>query len=212
MRGPVIVVVWWLLIGAGAAPPAPPFDVLLAQVEARTVAASDVALARALRVFGFTPSTEPIDRSDVQRFVDALLIVEEAGRIGLSVNPADAERAWAAVAARVGSATLERWLKAHHIDQAWARRFVEAEVLRARFFEARFAGFVFVGDEQITGALGPGPHDEAVRERTREQIARATAEKAQTEWLVAARRLARTRILLPEGGTVEAPFPPPPAP
>jgi hypothetical protein len=82
---------------------APLLDLPLAQVEARTVAASDVALARGLGVLGFTPSTEPIDRSDVQRFVDALLIVEEAGRIGLSVDPADAERAWAAVERRLGA-------------------------------------------------------------------------------------------------------------
>ena len=153
MRRLLIVGAWWLLVGAGAAPPAPPVDVLLAQVEARTVAASDIALARALGVLGFTPSTGPIDRGDIDRFVDALLIVEEAGRIGVSVDEADAERAWAAVAARVGSATtLEGWLEAHHIDPAWARRLIETEVLRARFFEARFAAFVFVGDEEIARA------------------------------------------------------------
>lgn len=213
MRRLLIVGAWWLLVGVGAAPPAPPLDVLLAQVEARTVAASDIALARAMGVLGFTPSPGPIERGDIERFVDALLIVEEAGRIGLAVDEADAERAWAVVAARVGSVTtLERWLEAHHIDPAWARRLVEADVLRTRFFDARFAAFVFVGDEEIARVLGAGPHDETARERTREQLARAAAEKAQAEWLVAARRRARIRILLPEGHSVEAPFPPPPAP
>jgi hypothetical protein len=54
-------------------------------------------------VLGFTPSTEPIDRGDVQRFVDAVLMVEEAERIGLSVDPAGTERAWAAFERRLGA-------------------------------------------------------------------------------------------------------------
>ena len=78
-----------------------------------------------------------------------------------------------------------------------------------RFFEARFSGFVFVGDEEVTRVLGPGTHDEAARERTREQITRETAEKAQAEWLLAARRRANIRILLPDGRPVATPFPPP---
>jgi hypothetical protein len=207
----------WCLIAAGgllsglaaAAGAAPAVDVLLAQVEVRTIAASDIALARGLSVLGFTPSTGPIEPRDVDRFVDVLLILDEAGRIGLSVDQADVERAWAATVARVGSETrLERWLGTYGIDPAWARRLVEDDVLRARFFEARFAAFVFVGDEEVTRALGPGEHDEATRERTREEIARSAAEKAQAEWLVAARRRANIRLLL-DGRAVEPPFPPP---
>jgi hypothetical protein len=86
---------------------------------------------------------------------------------------------------------------------------MEDDGLRARFFEARFTAFVFVGDEEVTRALGPGQHDEATRERTREELARATAEKAQAEWLVAARRRANIRILLPDGRPIQPPFPPP---
>jgi hypothetical protein len=206
-----LIVAGGLLSGlAASAGAAPALDVLLAQVEVRTVAASDIALARALGVLGFTPTTGPIEHRDVERFVDVLLILEEAARIGITVDQADVERAWAAAVARVGSeATLGRWLQAHGIDEAWARRFMEDDVLRARFFEARFTAFVFVGDEEVTRVLGPGQHDEATRERTREELTRATAEKAQAEWLVAARRRANIRILLPEGRAIEPPFPPP---
>lgn len=211
MRRLVTVAVAWLLAGlAASAESTPSLDVLLAQVEAQTIAASDIALARALRVLGFAPSAGPIERGDVERFVDILLILEEAGRIGLTVDQADTDGAWTAAVARVGSeTTVERWLAAHAIDRSWARRLVEAEVLRARFFEARFAAFVFVSDDEIARALGPGTHDETARERTREQITRAAAEKAQAEWLVAGRRRAIIRILLPDGRSVEPPFPPP---
>jgi len=205
-----VLVAGGLLSGlAASAGAAPAVDVLLAQVEVRTIAASDIALARGLGVLGFTPSTGPIEGRDVERFVDVLLILDEAGRIGVSVDQADVERAWAATVARVGSETkLERWLGAYGIDPSWARRLVEEDVLRARFFEARFAAFVFISDEEVTRALGPGQHDEATRERTREEIARSTAEKAQAEWLVAARRRANIRLLL-DGRAVEPPFPPP---
>jgi hypothetical protein len=210
MRRIVIIAGWWLLAGMSTAGSAPLLDALLAQVEARTVAASDVALARALQLFGFTPATAPIERGDVERFVDVLLMVEEAGRIGLAADEPEVERAWAAMAARVGSeAALQQWLEAYALDRAWVRRLVEADVLRARFFEARFAAFVFVGDEEVNRVLGPGQHDEATREQARAQIAREAAEKAQAEWLAGARRRANIRILLQEGRSVEPSFPPP---
>jgi hypothetical protein len=210
MRRLTIVVGWWVLAGLAAGSAAAPLDVLLAQVEARTIAASDVALARALQLFGFAPAMGPIERGDIARFVDVLLIVEEAGQIGLTADEAEVERAWAAAAARVGSeAALQQWLETYALDRAWVRRLLETDVLRARFFEARFAAFVFVGDEEIARVLGPGEHDETARERARVQITRETAEKAQAEWLVAARRHASIRLLLPDGGSVEPPFPPP---
>ena len=54
------IVIAALLSGlAASAGAAPALDVLLAQVEVRTVAASDIALARALGVLGFAPSTGP---------------------------------------------------------------------------------------------------------------------------------------------------------
>jgi hypothetical protein len=189
---------------------APPLDVLLAQVEARTVAASDIALARALGVLGFEPSARPIERSDIDRFVDTLIILEEAVRIGVAVEPADIERAWGSLVARVGSeAALERWLEEHAIDRGWARRFVEADFRRARFLDERFAAFVFTSDEDVARVLGPGMHDEADRERARERLTRAAAEKAQAEWLSAARRRAVIRILIPDESAIPLPFSPP---
>lgn len=210
MRRLAIVVASWVLAGMAAASSAPLLDVLLGQVEARTIAASDVALARGLQLFGFAPVTGQIERGDVERLIDVFLIVQEAERIGLSADEPEVERAWTAAAARVGSeAALQRWLQTYGLDRSLVRRLLEAEVLQARFFEARFAAFVFVGDEEIAKVLGPGEHDETARERARVQITRETAAKAQAEWLVAARRGASIRILLPDGSPVEPPFPPP---
>lgn len=210
MRWLAIVVASWALAGVAAAASAPLLDVLIGQVEARTIAASDVALARGLQLFGFAPATGPIGRGDVDRLVDVLLMVQEAERIGLSADEPEIERGWAAMVARVGSeAALQRWLDGYALDRAWVRRFVQADVLQAQFFEARFASFVFVGDEEVARVLGPGSHDETARERAREQLTREAAEKAQAEWLVGARGRASIRILLPDGRSVDPPFPPP---
>jgi GNAT superfamily N-acetyltransferase len=201
-----------LLLAALHAPAASPgpLDVLLAQVDVRTVAASDIALARALGVLGFAPAADPIERVDVERFIDVLVILEEASRIGVTADQAEVEQAWVAIVARVGSeARLQRWLAEHAIDRAWARRLVEADVVRNRFLAERFAAFVFTSDEDIAGALGPGPHDEATREQARERLTRAAAERAQTEWLADARRRATIRILLPETSSIPLPVPPP---
>jgi hypothetical protein len=208
MRRLVIIAGWWLASVAAAS--SAPLDVLLAQAESRTIAASDIALARALHLFGFAPSPAPIERGDVERFIDVFLIVEEAGRIGLSAEDAEVERAWAEIVAHVGSeAALLQWLETYALDRTWVRRFLAADLLRGRFFEARFAAFVFVTDDEVARALGPGQHDETTRELVRSQIARETAEKAQAEWLTSARRRASIRILLPDGGSIEPPFPPP---
>src|SRR5262245_24100411 len=98
--------VWLCLIGVTlawlvSAPPAPPaaapaFDAVLGVVDGKTVAASDIALARALGVLGFAPSPAPITRGDVERFANALLILDEAGRIGITAEPDQVERVWAA--------------------------------------------------------------------------------------------------------------------
>jgi hypothetical protein len=195
-----------LVCAAGAAP----LDRLLGVVDARTVAASDIALARALGAHGFTPSTDPITRADVERFVDVLLMLEEADRIGVAVEEAQIERAWAAVATRAGGqAALQRWLDAHAIEGAWVRRLLQADLRRVGFFEARFAAFVFPDEAAIAGRLGPGPPAEAAREQARQALAREAAERAQAEWLEAARKRAAILILLPDDAAVAPPFPPP---
>jgi hypothetical protein len=210
MRPPVVVVVVVLLLAPGVAAAAPFVDALLGVVEGRTVAASDIALARALGVLGFAPSTSPIAREDVERFVDVLLIVDEAGRIGISAEPEQVDRAWDAVVTRVGDDTaLARWLDAQAIGRAWARRLVEHEVVRARFYEARFAAFVFPDEAAIGRALGSGQHDEAAREAARAGLIREAAEHGQAEWLREARRRVSIQILVPPGASIPLPFPAP---
>jgi hypothetical protein len=199
-----------LLLAPGVPTAAPPFDALLAVVEGRTIAASDIALARALGVLGFAPSPSPIAREEIERFADVLLIIDEAGRIGISAEPEQTERAWTAVVARVGGeAALARWLDAQRLDRAWAHRLVEYEVIRARFFEARFAAFVFPDEAAVVRALGPGQHDEAGREAARARLIREAAERAQADWLQEARRRMSVRVLMSPGASIAPPFPAP---
>jgi hypothetical protein len=210
MRHVAVVALLGLLLAPGAPSAGPLVDALIGVVDGRTVAASDVALARALGVLGFAPSTAPITREEVERFADVRLLLDEAGRIGISAEPAEIERAWAAVVARAGSnGAIDSWLDAQGIDQAWARRVVEQDVIRGRFFEARFAAFVFPDEAAVSAALGPGQHDEAAREAGRARLVREAAELAQAEWLQAARRGATIKILLSPGATLAPPFPPP---
>jgi hypothetical protein len=185
-------------------------DTLLAVVGSRTVAASDIALARALRAYGYVPSSAPMRRADVERYIDVLLILWEAKQIGISVEPVEIDRAWAAAVTQAGGeATVQRWLDAYAIDRDWARHVVEQDVQRAKFFQERFAAFVVPSDEEISRALGPGDHDASAREQARERLARATAERAQAEWLEGARGRAAIRILLSDGVAIPPPFPPP---
>ena len=182
-------------------------DTLLAQVDSPTISASDIALARALGVFGFAPSSAPITRADIDRFVDVLLILAEAGKIGVEAEPAAVEAAWAAAAARAGGeATLTTWFADNAIDRDWARRLVEEDVVRSKFLDARFAAFIFPDEEAVNRELGPGQHDEDARERVRARLTRQAAVEAQAKWLDDARRRASIKVLLPDGGSVAPPF------
>ena len=210
MRRPALVALVGLLLAPGLPAAAPLLDALLAVVEGRTIAASDIALARALGVLGFAPSPAPIAREEIERFADVLLILEEAGRIGISAEPEQTERAWTAVVARVGGdAALAAWLDAQALDRAWAHRLVEYEVVRARFFEARFAAFVFPDEGAVVRALGPGQHDEVSREAARARLIREAAERAEASWLQEARRRTSVRILIAPGVSITPPFPAP---
>ena len=185
-------------------------DTLVAVVDSRTVAASDIALARALGTFGFTASAAPMGRKDIDRYVDVFLILRESERIGISAEPSETDRAWAAAVTRAGGeATVQRWLDANAIDRDWARHAVELDVQRHKFLTERFAAFVIPSEDDITRALAPGQTDEAAREHARESLVRAAAEKAQAEWLEGARRRAAIRILIPDGTVIPPPFPPP---
>jgi hypothetical protein len=207
-RRPEVVVVALLvaLLHVSFAP-AETVDTVLAQVDARTISASDIALARALGVFGFAPSSSPITRPEVERFADVLLILAEAAKIGVEGEPAAVDTAWAAVAARAGGeAALTRWLEDKAIDRDWARLMVGEDIVKSKFFDARFAAFIFPDEETVTRELGPGQHDEDARERVRDQLIRRAALDAQARWLDDARRRASIKILLPDGGSVAPPF------
>jgi hypothetical protein len=206
----VIVVAWLLPTVAAALTSAQMLDTLVAVVDSKTVAASDIALARALGAFGYTPSNAPMRRADVERYIDVALILVESEQLGISVESAEVDRAWAAVAARAGGeATIQRWLDAYAIDRDWAHRVVELDVRRTKFFLERFAAFVVPSEDEVGGALGPGQHDDTAREQARERLVRTGAEKAQAEWLDAARRRAAIRILMADGVAIPSPFPPP---
>jgi hypothetical protein len=53
-------------------------DAVVGAVGSTAVTASDIALARALGLFGFTPSEEPIGSADVDQYGAALVAVLEA--------------------------------------------------------------------------------------------------------------------------------------
>jgi hypothetical protein len=119
-----------LLSLAGAVPAGPPLvDAVVGQVGPAAVTVSDIALARALGFFGFTPSMASIDAADVDRYAAALGAALEAGRIGLGPAPDEVEQAWVALEHRQGGAVaLQAWLEATTIDVAWARRALEADL------------------------------------------------------------------------------------
>ena len=206
-RDRVVTVALLVALFHAALASAVPIDTVLAQVDSRTISASDIALARALGVFGFSPSRSAITRADVDRYVDVLLILAEAARIGVEAPPAAVDAAWTAVAARSGGeAALTRWLEDQAIDRDWARRMVEEDIVRSRFLDARFAAFIFPDDEAITRALGPGQHDDDARERVRDRLIREQAVEDQAAWLVDARKRASIKILLPDSASVAPPF------
>lgn len=201
---------WLLAATSASAASAQMVDTLVAVVDSRTVAASDIALARALGALGFTASGAPLGRKDIDRYVDVVLILQESERIGISAEPAETDRAWDAAVARTGGeAAVQRWLDGNAIDRDWARHVVELDVQRQKFLAERFAAFVIPSEDDITRGLTPGQTDEAARERTREALVRAAAEKAQAEWLAGARRRAAIRILIADGAAIVPPFPPP---
>src|SRR5262249_40503728 len=211
LRGPAFAAALLVLLHASLAP-TEPVDTLLGQAGAKTISASDIALARALGVFGFAPSAAPIERSDVDRYVDGLRMLDEAGRLGIEVEPAALDAAWVAVGIRAGGeAVLQRWLEQNAIERDWARRLVEDDIVETKFLDARFAAFVFPDDDAITRELGPGEPGPAGRGglgrgRARGGLAAKAASEAQAIWLADARRRASIRILIPAGSSVAPPF------
>lgn len=185
-------------------------DAILADVNGTTIAASDATIARALGLFGMEPSDRPIEADDVRRLVDAWLIDAEAARLQIVPSDADMEQAWQAAAARVGGMdAVRRWLDQAGLDAAWVRRLVEADLRWQRFIDVRFRAFVFVPEEDVTKALGPGAHTTDARERAVAVLREATVHRELAAWLADARAGAAIRATATAGAGLPLLFPRP---
>jgi hypothetical protein len=181
-------------------------DAVLADVDRIIVTASDAAIARGLGLFGMEPSQTSIQTTDVQRLADAWLIDAEASRLQLTPTPEDVEEAWHAIAARLGAmGALRSWLDQAGLDEAWVRKLVEADLRQRRFIDVRFRAFVFVTEEDVTQAIGPGPHPPETRERAVTTLRDAAATRELATWLADAR--ARAVIRYADIGAPGVPLP-----
>ena len=186
-------------------------DAVLAEVNGRTLTASDVAVARALSLLGMRPSSEPILKADVDRMVDGLLVDQEAAQLAIGESEEELEAAWRVAAARTGGMpALLQWLDETALDPTWARGMIRRDVRYRRFLDLRFRPFVFVSEEELAAALGPGSHAAEARERTRETLREAAVARELAAWLVEARRRATIRYADGRPGGVPLPFPMPP--
>jgi hypothetical protein len=129
-----------ILLSAPNAASAGLVDAVVGQVGPAIVTASDVGLARAFGLLGFSPSSEPIRSEDVDRYTAAFVGALEASRLGIGPTAAELDQAWSALEVQMGgAAALRDWLEATAIDVAWVRRAVEAH-LRWRAWTALHQG------------------------------------------------------------------------
>jgi hypothetical protein len=197
------------LVPAGAAGGAF-VDAALGSVDARVVMASEIALARALGLFGFAPSAAPIGAGDVDRMLDAVLVLQEAEQLDIGAGPDEAEAAWRTASGRLGDRpALESWLAEVSVEPAWARRFVADHARWLRFIELRFKDFAFVTPDEVTAALGAGQHDAAAVERARARLRAEEAERQLAAWLRETRQRVTVRRLIPDDARIPTPFPMP---
>lgn len=198
-------------VAIGAAIPADAaatfLDAVLAEVDGAIVTASDAAIGKALGLFGLEATPTSIHAEDVRRLADAWLAIAEADRLQIAPAPTDIEEAWGAAAARLGGMDVLRgWLDQAGLDEAWARRLVEADLRWRRFIEIRFRAFVFVSEEDVTKAIGPGPHTPGVREKAVSALREEIAHRELAAWLVEARSRATIRITGAESMGLPPPF------
>ncbi|MFB3816446.1 MAG: hypothetical protein ACE147_02170 [Candidatus Methylomirabilales bacterium] len=180
-------------------------DAVLAEVGTGIITASDVGLARALGAHGLAPSGAAIGPEEVQRLVQARLLVREAEQLEIGV-PADAvDRAWQAVAERRGGLpALAAWLERIGVSQDWARRVVTDDLRRARYVEVRFREFAFVSEFEVDEALGPGEHAEPARDAVRRRLLEAEVQRSLDEWLAETRERVQVKLLM--AAPVPVPF------
>lgn len=209
MRAGWVALLLVALAGSGHAADVRLVDTVVAQIGARPVMLSDVALARALGVLGLNPSAGPITDADLAKYLDAQLAVREATQLAIEVPGADVERAWS----KAGGAALAARLSAVGIDPGWARQLIEADLRVEHFVDLRFRSFAFVTDFDVDEALGPGPHDETTRAQTRDRLRAEMIERALAAWKEDARQRIPIRPVPGVSGPWPAPFTlgPPPA-
>ncbi|MGH7313421.1 MAG: hypothetical protein ACREJV_09625 [Candidatus Rokuibacteriota bacterium] len=185
-------------------------DAVLAAVEGHIVTASDVAVARALSLFGVSPSSEAIQYDDVERLITARLVVNEARWLGIGGTENEAEQAWDAAARRVGGeAVLDGWLEQAGVGRAWARAMVAADLDWRRFIDLRFRAFVFVPVDDVLAELGPGDHSPEARARVRAALEAREVDLRLGEWRAETERRVTVRRLLAPGDRVACPLPMP---
>ena len=200
-----------LILAAGEASPATFVDAVLAEAGDSVITASDVALARGLRLFGLQPSEGPMQAEELDRLVDALVVVEEATRLQMTPTAEEANAAWDATAMRVGGMeAFLSWLDGNGIDRGWARRTVETDLQWRQFIALRFRAFVFVPEGEVDAALGPGSHTPQEREKIHESLRAAAAEESLAAWIQEARGRVRVRYVESHRREVPSPFPMPP--
>jgi hypothetical protein len=200
-----VIILALLLLGAASGEAAAPqlVDLALAEVADRLVTLSDVALSRALGLYGLAPTDGPITPAELERYLEAQLAIREAVQLAIDVSADDVQRVWDSR----GGAALGAWLDCIGVDPAWARRLIEADLRAQRFVDLRFQAFAFVSDADVDAALGPGPHDETARTATRERLRADMVARALATWRARARERTPIRYLTGgESGPWPAPF------
>jgi hypothetical protein len=154
-RLPRIALATFLALGWARPGEAALVDAVVGAVGSTAVSASDIALARALGLFGFTPSEEPIGSADVDRYGAALVAVLEASRLGIGPTLTELDQAWTRLETQMGGAeALRAWLQATTIDIAWARRALEAH-LRWHTWKTLHEGLTIETPGAAPGTPGP---------------------------------------------------------
>jgi len=174
-------------------------DAVLASVAGKIVTVTDVAIGRALSLFGLRPSEAPIGKGEVEQVVNAVLLEREAAQLAIGDAPEEVEAAWHAAADRLGGMpALLAWMTQAELDERWVKSLVETDLRGQRFIDLRFRAFAFVSDADVTAALGPGVHAPDARENTREALRIQAIDQAVKDWLADART--RHAIVLSDTG------------
>jgi hypothetical protein len=182
-------------------------DAVLAQVDTRAVTASDIALARALGLFGFTLSADAIGIDDMERAVGIWIVVIQAQRLRLSAVGEGRAEAWRAAADRFGGPpAFEAWLTRVGVEPEWARQMVEDDLDWRQFIDLRFRAFAFVTEDQIRDGLGAEADTPDARARVRAKLEAAEVEARLGEWLAEERRRVPVQRLLAPSDRVPVPF------